>query len=69
MWQGKVHGHQDFTRICLPAQEQRKEIRMSDFAGSMADGIMASKALEVGQRDSSYVRASWGRSYHRIIES
>lgn len=43
MCQGKVHGHRDFTRLCLPAQEQKREIQMSDLAGSVADGIMASK--------------------------
>jgi len=48
MWQGKVHGHSDFTGVCLPAQEQRKEIQMSGLAGSVADGILASKAVEVG---------------------
>ena len=52
MWQEKVHGHSDFTKICLPAQEQREEIQMSELAGSVADGIMASKAIEFGQRDS-----------------
>lgn len=52
MWQEKVRGHSDFTKICLPAQEQRKEIQMSELAGSVADGIMASKAVEFGQKDS-----------------
>ena len=60
MWQGQVHGHSDFTRICLPEQEQRKEIQMSDLAGSMANGIMASKAGEVGQRDSELCESKLG---------
>lgn len=47
-----MHEHSDFTRICLPAHEQRKEIQMSDLAGSVADDIVASKAVEVGHRDS-----------------
>lgn len=47
-----MHGQSDFTKICLPAREQRKEIQMSELAGSVADGIMASKAVEFGQRDS-----------------
>lgn len=52
MWQEKVRGHSDFTKICLPAQEQRKEIQMLELAGSVAGGIMASKAVEFGQKDS-----------------
>lgn len=49
MWQEKVCGHSGLIRICLPAPEQGKEIQMLDLAGSIADGIMASKAVEIGQ--------------------
>lgn len=45
---GYRNGHGYFTRICLPAQEQKQEIQMSDLVGSMADGTMGSKAVEVG---------------------
>lgn len=62
MWQQKVHGNSYFTKICLPAQEQRQEIQMLDLAGSVADHTMASKAMEVGQRDCNCMRASWERS-------
>lgn len=60
MWQGKVHGHGDFTRICLRAQEQRKETQMSELAGRVANSIMASKAVESGQRDSQLCESRLG---------
>lgn len=39
---------------------------MSDLAGSAADGTMASKAVEAGQRDCGCIRASWERSWTAI---
>lgn len=49
-------------------QPRGREIQMTDLAGSMADGTMASKAVEIGQRDCSFMWAIWERDLGAILE-